>query len=176
MNYFPFDPDPLLSARALDDKRLRRVFQEAVMVSAEYQRARIPERENPYPKKMPMPQALMDWLLRDTSRALWFSAWTHALLQCNIERFGCGVGQWQATEKYLRLSIRTRALDSGVTIPPSFVNLARSQAKGLDYTHIEDVHVAYRQYVAHQWRIVDKRAVVWTEHGAPSWLEDYANG
>lgn len=164
MNYFPFDPDPYKSAVALDDKRLRRIFQEAVMTQAEVKRIRFPDAPNPYPKKMPMPKALMDWILGDEENHMWFEKWVAALLQCCLERWGRSrVYDWGAFDKYALPS------DLRGAAPKQFVNLARSAAKGLDYTDIKDTHEAYREYVAYQWALVDKIPPVWTLHKPPVW-------
>jgi len=49
-----------------------------------------------------------------------------------------------------------------------FLNMARSTAKDLDYSHMPDVHAAYREYVSFQWKHLDKRPCVWTRRISPS--------
>ena len=140
------------------------------MVLAECQRSLLPQRPNPYPLKMPMPKALLNWLLQNRLNHVWFGAWTHALYVCCIERFGCGVAQWQAAQKYSALALRgNTAYFEGPAV--QFINLARSSKKNLDCTHIEDVHMAYRTYVAYQWLNVDARPATWTVHGSPEWFK-----
>ena len=53
--------------------------------------------------------------------------------------------------------------------PSRFVKLTRDVSRGLDYTHIEDVHESYREYLKGKWQS-DKRPVYWTKRGAPLWL------
>lgn len=168
MNYFPFDPDPLESAMALDDKRLRRVFSEAVMTLAECQRVLFPGALNPYPKKMPMPPKLMQWVL-NTENSAWFGAWTQALFICVTERWSGGAKEWQSVVKYQQLLIRTEKWRCPA--PPAFVNLACSKEKGLDYTHIADTHLAYKMYLTEQWLRHDVRPVIWSVHGRPDWFK-----
>jgi len=48
--------------------------------------------------------------------------------------------------------------DVGLT---PFVNCARSKEKGLDYTMVNDIHLAYREYLASRWE-GDKRKPEWT--------------
>lgn len=168
MNYFPFYADPLLSAQFLDDRRLRRCFQEAVMTLAEVQREWQPLLSNPYPLSMPMPPKLMAWLLegaqeRLSNNLVWFMRWTHALLITNVRRFGNDkVDDWVATVKYYALWLRAWTCEQPDALPRNFINLACSKAKGLDFTHIPDTHEAYRAYVRFQWDNTDKYAPKFT--------------
>lgn len=155
MNYFPFDPSPVIAARALDDKRLRRIFAESVMVMS------VLRQDGVYNKRLPVPPRLRQWLEQETAR-VWFMAWTRALYDACQERFD--IGHWVSADKYYQVG-----MTSCFAPPPQFINLACSKAKGLDYTHIQDVSLAYRLYVDYQWRNLDKRKPTWTAHGPPSW-------
>ena len=172
MNYFPFYPCPVASAKALDDKRLRRVFQEACMMRSNVQLAL--GESGPY-KKVPLPNALQDWLgLRDNleepnavKARQWIYDWTHHLAVECLYRFD-GASSRETMDRFCALAVKTTRDDiAGL----AFVNLARSAAKGLDYTHIDDVHLAYRTYVAEQWANHDTRPVTWTRGSPPVWYE-----
>lgn len=56
--------------------------------------------------------------------------------------------------------------------PP--VNRAKNERDGLDFTHLEDVHLAYREYLAARWRLEDAspephRRPRWTNRHRPAW-------
>ena len=46
------------------------------------------------------------------------------------------------------------------SIPKAFCNHAKRQDLGIDYTHIKNVHRAYRLYLAHRWT-TDKITPTW---------------
>lgn len=45
-------------------------------------------------------------------------------------------------------------------LPLTFVNCARNKSLGIDYTHITDVHLAYKLYLINRW-LTDKRKPTW---------------
>lgn len=49
-----------------------------------------------------------------------------------------------------------------------FVNCARNSDLGIDYTHLDDVHLAYRLYHIQRWAI-DKPRPRWTWGKEPGW-------
>lgn len=167
MNYFPFDPDPYKAAIALDDKRLPRVFHEATMTLSvmQYRQTGI---AGPYSPRVPVPRKLLDWACDDGE--IWLTQWTQALLQALIERFGqTRVDGYACYERWCQLDNRYRFRLSSRP-PRSFPNFAKAAIKGLDFTHIEDTHDAYRQYIIAQWKRIDVRPCVWTYHGPPLWF------
>lgn len=169
MNYFPFDPDPRLSAIALDDKRLIRVFHEATMTLSKAQYL-LTGKEGPYSPRVPIPAPMIDWVKGDGER--WFVAWTNAMLVAMIERYGqTRVDGYSCYQRYCGLAQRFRYVDDPVPAPASFPNMARAKIKGLDYTDWQDTHAAYREYMRVQWNGIDKRAVTWQKHGAPDWAD-----
>jgi hypothetical protein len=166
VNYFPFDPDPYQSAIALDDKRLRRIFTEAVQTLSVLQFVTTGVK-GPYSKDTPIPPKLMQWLTADHENALWFAAWTTAMLLVLEQRFGLRVQDYVAVRKFATLRTLWR---QEAPRPKTFVNLACSKEKGLDYTALKDTHLAYQRYVAHQLK---QRPAVWTVHGAPPWMQQH---
>jgi hypothetical protein len=54
-----------------------------------------------------------------------------------------------------------------VSEPKRFCNAASNKTLGLDFTHVADVHDAYRQYLLARWAIADTRPT-WRE-AAPDW-------
>lgn len=168
MNYFPFDSDPRLSAIALDDKRLTRVFHEAVMALS-VARHRLTGESGPYSPRTPVPRPIVDWICSEGEG--WFVDWTREMAVAMIDRYGpFRVNGYACFQSYIKLPHRF-VFPSVVVAPTSFPNLARSTIKGLDFTHLEDTHHAYREYVRAQWDGIDKRPCQWTFHGPPSWAD-----
>lgn len=167
MNYFPFFADPTLSAVCLDDKRLRRVMAESVTVLSAMQYD-LTQVLGPYAAHVPIPRELKNWLATNNKALMWFSHWTRALIQECEYRFGVErVQNYVAVQKWARLSDYLR---TGVASPPAlmqFINLARSKAKGLDFTDMPSAHEAYRAYVAHQWDHMDVHPPKWSRRARP---------
>ena len=169
MNYFPFDPSPRLSAIALDDKRLPRVFGEAVMVLSRMQ-FELTGVNGPYSPRVPVPALLMQWALADGEA--WFVEWTREMLLALTARNGDErVEAYACAKAYVQLAPRFRYERFLYRTPDVFPNLARAAIKGLDFTHVADTHKAYRDYVCAQWTGIDKRPCVWTYHGMPTWAD-----
>jgi hypothetical protein len=169
MNYFPFDPDPRASAIALDDKRLPRVFHEAVMTLSKAQYV-LTGVNGPYSPLVPIPKRLLDWVCADGES--WFVAWVREMLFALRARNGDErVGAYACYLAYCNLAPRFN-VPRAASPPLSFPNLAKASIKGLDYTHEPDTHLAYRNYMSAQWQGIDKRPCVWTTHGRPLWAVD----
>lgn len=170
MNYFPFDPDPRASAIALDDKRLTRVFHEATMTLSKAQFMLTGE-PGPYSPKVPVPAPLMTWVAGDGEN--WFVAWTHAMMIAMVERYGqTRVDGYASFQRYCQLAPRFRLVRDPLPMPLAFPNFARAVVKGLDFTHMDDTHAAYREYIRAQWNGIDKKGCCWGCHGAPVWAFD----
>jgi len=52
--------------------------------------------------------------------------------------------------------------------PDSFENCAANASLDLDFKHIPDVHLAYREYIKARWSMA-KRAPRWTNRRRPEW-------
>lgn len=169
MNYFPFDPDPRLSAIALDDKRITRIFHEAVQTLS-VARHRLTGESGPYSPRTPVPRAITDWICAEGEG--WFVDWTRELAVAMIERNGAlRVNGYASFQAYIRLPNRF-IWPSQVAHPTTFPNLARSELKGLDFSMLQDTHFAYREYIKAQWNGIDIRPCSWTFHGPPAWRSE----
>lgn len=170
MNYFPFDPDPRASAIALDEKRLARVFGEAVMVLSKAQFFNTGV-EGPYSPRLPVPTPLLEWARDDGLD--WMVQWTRAMRLALIERNGLErVAGYACYQAWTKLDPRYRQGWDDWRRPNAFPNFARATVKGLDFTHLEDTHLAYREYIKAQWNGIDKKGCSWGCHGAPVWAFD----
>ena len=70
--------------------------------------------------------------------------------------------------------------DLPVVEPKAFINAARTSkmsydirgvAKPMDFTHIKDVHQAYRFYMRARW-VMDSRPPQWTRRKPPEWIDE----
>ena len=172
MNLFVTDDCPVLSAQALDDKRVGKLLMEAnQMMSLAIKLhdpdcnefwiegfARLtkgyPHRNHPVSIWVRSNRTTFDWCLQH-AEAL-DAEYTHR----------CG----RQHDSGLRLPyIRTfrHCLPDGPLLP--FQNSARNAGKGIDYSHLSVIQ-AYRLYLAHRWD-TDTLPVAWTNRGEPAWLE-----
>lgn len=168
MNYFPFYADPVKSAQCLDDKRITRVFAESVYVQSWYQ-TKMLGIEGPYGYNNPRcPKTLWSWLTDDPAHTEWHARWVRALLaECVHRNSADRVRQYSSYAKWSKLHIWLQSSPNEELKPVAFVNMARATVKDLDYTHYEDVHEAYRDYIAYQWLNLDVRPCRWTNREPP---------
>lgn len=172
MNIFPTHPDAFDSALALDDKRLVRQASEVVVLLGNV--AALQGIPSPY-KPHPTPNhPLVKWLLEDPHNWRWTASYAHA---CNLlyrDTYGrecvC-LSKLRDLRAAHTAHYRAQHGDArwmGEARPIVFCNAASNKALRLDFTHVEDVHDAYRQYLNARWA-GDKRAAVWSKRSPPIW-------
>jgi hypothetical protein len=163
MNIFVFDKDPRKCAEMLDDARLNKMIVETCQILSTALHLVQKDRINKSPEgeynldgfRLYKPthehHPVVKWVAATRGNYLWtwdyliclFSQYSlrrrkpHSLMT----RFG--------DFHYLQFSFP----DKGKT---PFVNCARNKSLGVDYTHVSDVHEAYKLYIQHRWR-TDKR-------------------
>lgn len=153
MNIFVTSLCPVESAKYLDNKRKVKMALESTQMLATA--LNVNGFQTPY-KTAHLNHPCTIWVRQ--SRQNWQWLYDHAVALCN---------------EYSRIYKKTHACvsileymkgneyvlpDTGLT---PFPNCARSKEKGIDYTHIDDVHLAYRQYLASRWSL-DKRKPEWS--------------
>lgn len=157
MNIFATDPDPSISARALDDSRLvKMTLETAQILSTAY--------GGPYrPTHRNHPCVL--WAANDLRNAKWLADHGKALAAEYKRRFGRVHGSqpvlyWASIE-----------IPSDLPRPVSFHNSAANRALNLDFTHISDTHEAYRAYLNARWALAanTQRPPRWTLTQPPTW-------
>lgn len=169
MNIFLTDPSPMQCARDLDDKRVVNQTRETGQllctalemngVDAEALPMRPTHRGHPVTK----------WVAHSLENWLWTYAHFRALADEKHRRYPHR--PWHATWlKCQAFEIYECAL---VSMPrrgrSPFVNFAKNDSKGLNFTHVQDVHAAYRLYMAERWT-TDARVPKWTGNTSPAWL------
>lgn len=156
MNIFASSSCPVESARNLDDKRVRKLLVESCQMLSVHntgQKVMRPAFVNHPATK---------WVGEDPSHYNWLYRHLFALHSEFIYRF-------DKPSKLIDLLDFLAPSPTTNLEPKWFVKLTRDVSRGLDYTHITDVHESYREYLVGKWRS-DKRPVFWTKRGAPKWL------
>jgi len=156
MNIFASFPCPERSARYLDDTRIIKMVLEScqLMATAASMHGRWVE-GFPYPSHVHHP--LTKWVAagRENFDWLWAHAWAMDYeRRCRYDNDrvhktldAC----WHANMHRVR-----SALPYGQT---PFHNSARNMELGIDFTHIKDVHKAYRLYLKARWETQKRPAV-----------------
>lgn len=147
MNIFAVSDDLTLCAQALDDKRLNKMLIETgQLLSA----ARI-LMGKPAPYKISHAHhTATKWAVSRFQHRCWLGALGCAYYEEYRLRFGkTQHGAWDNCGD-LFVKYRDR-LDPLFDI--QYVNCARNKELGIDFTHIKNVRVAYRNYLCARWRI-----------------------
>lgn len=149
MQIFAPYSDPVLSAKILDDQRIRKMITESAQLLSAAVRSNNGNTEGLY-KYPPSGRELYAWAANSGDNFEWLGIHTLALIEEAQHRFS----KVPSSAEICRL-----AIDSGSKMEyPSagltpHVNRARSLAHGVDMTSIQDVHDAYRQYLSKRWEL-----------------------
>lgn len=156
MNIFASYPCPIKSAYVLDDQRLVKMILESCQLLSTV--AMTYGRWQPgYPAPTHQLHACVLWTAagRDNWDWLWEHAWT--MDEERRSRWGRqNVHKTLDACHRLNLSQTRKHIPLGSTRHP---NCARNLEVGVDFTHIPDVHLAYRLYLSARWKLQPKPAV-----------------
>jgi hypothetical protein len=152
MNVFATYPCPVKSAKYLDVKRRNKMLIETCQllsaacilngISAPY---KLSHKTHPTTKWASEGRDAYTWLLR------------HAIALSRD--FKARTGKTHGCQKHLpHLAYNRLKMPSGPL--KEFVNCARNQEKGVDFTSVADVHLAYRLYLRQRWKM-DKLKPKW---------------
>lgn len=170
MNLFVTNVSPFVAATHLDDKRLGSALREACqMMSAavKVHDDNFDEFEHCGEGKVCRGMGYQHhpvslWVM--SSRSRWGWTWQYAKSVSREYELRYGKSHGAAPRvRYLR-QFRD-CLPTGPLLP--FQNSARNEGLGLDFTHLP-VPVSYQEYLMARWP-EDKRAVTFTNRGAPIW-------
>mgnify|MGYP007083452615 CR=1 FL=1 len=92
------------------------------------------------------------------SRQNWRWLFDHAIALCN--EYSRIYGKEHGCMKVLNQINGLETCLPDTELMP-FPNCARSKEKGIDYSHVDDVHLAYRLYLTDRWA-ADKRKPEWS--------------
>lgn len=143
MNIFAVDADPGVCARYLDDKRLVKMVLETTQLLC----TAINEHGGKSPYKTTHKNHPCAVWVRQTRCNY---AWTLDLLAELCAEYTLRYGKTHKCEQYLlQLLAAASYIPDGDLTP--FPNCARNKSLGLDFTSYDNVHLAYRDYLAARW-------------------------
>lgn len=172
MNVFAVDPSPMLCARALDDKRLRKMLLETAQLMCTALNEMAGMKISPYNSTHPN-HPLSIWARDPAGRNLhWLLLLGEAYTEECIQRFA---KFYEASKVigWMRLWYDTNRAcynQDPTSYPINWYNAASHSGKDISFKHIADTHLAYRLYLNARWR-TDVRAPQWTMRGPPSWYQ-----
>lgn len=120
------------------------------------------------------------WLTQSLANVDWLYRYTQALERERLALDWQPMRTTMAIARDITSLIRSQVA-SGRVCPPSgrltaLPNCARRSDMNIDFTHVSDTRMAYRQYLCRRWE-----AQLWTqgvqwrpETGAPDWITDYS--
>lgn len=148
MNLFVTSECPTESARYMDDKRATKMLLE----SAQMLSLAISEHGGvgPY-KDSHKSHPISVWSRQTRSNYLWLLKHFKALCDRYTKVYG---------KKHKSSYLYNQFLEGAELIPKGsltpFVNCARNKQHFVDFSHVEDVYEAYRQYLDYRWKFTDK--------------------
>jgi hypothetical protein len=174
MNIYCTSSHPGDCAKALDDKRIQNVAGEISIVLCGIAQ-RVYGITSPYQyRTMPMSNLFVNWARRSDSNYLWLSQ--HFLELC--AEYATRTGGWELPHSRITNPVLHRVFKRfdkeyrtlSLPEPENFVNGAYSLQRGIDFTKLENVHEAYREYLRKAWTM-DKPKPHWTNTVKPEWSE-----
>lgn len=161
MNLFPTHPDPMIAAQHLDDKRVSKIALEAAQIASTVIWLRGgPRLYKPTHKAHPVTV----WAEREPGALKW--AIDYGIALCDTYLL-FGKNAEHGSLQTLRLARKCLQPQDKQPVV-NFHNSARNLGRGLDFTHILDVHRAYQEYLAARWS-TDVRPPKWTGRSRPVW-------
>lgn len=173
MNIFAVDRSPLLCARALDDKRLRKMILETAQILCTVLNLTAESQVTPY-KNTHINNPVILWAKTRGSRNwTWLLLLAEAYSEEYLHRFKKRHASMEIVE-WLREVYDTlkdyRGEDLDPLYPTGWYNAASHGSLGISFRHLADTHLAYRLYLNARWK-TDKRSPVWTLRSPPKWAE-----
>ena len=161
MNLFAFDPDPWTSALWLDDIRKNKMILEAAQMLSTAVRFNDPFTDLPVYKSAYVSHPCTKWVRSSRANFRWCLDWMAAM----GEQKG---GNHKSLSliphfEYYRDNGAFRQDDQTL-----FANCARNIERGVDFSHIEDVHQAYRLYMVERWKETNI-PLSWRRGEEPEW-------
>ena len=170
MNLFVTDPDPVVCAMNLDDKRIGKLLMECNQMMSLAVKSHWPEDDGSYvfwetPTELTSGLAYLNhpvsiWVRQTRANFLWTLEHAVALSNEFQHRFNSDHASGN------RLAFMRRYSD---VIPEEGLTEFQNSAKNgeIDFTHLP-VPDSYRHYLAARWE-TDKRAVTFTNRHSPEW-------
>lgn len=154
MNIFVTHKDAALSASYLDDKRVVKMCLETAQILSTALRLNGYTHDDVY-KATHIHHPVVKWASETRLNYLWLLEHFQALCSEYTERYGKEHKCEQLLLTFLRLA---HFIPKGFQTP--FLNCAANKSTGIDYSHVDNVHLAYKLYLADRWEH-DKREPTW---------------
>jgi len=176
MNIFATDPDPVKSAKALDDKRVNKMILESAQMLCTALHLNNASHLAKY-RKTHANHPSNIWTRETRSNYEWLLAHYHALLEEYYDRSG---GKRHAS------GLLYNDLKSGAVFIPAgpltpIANCAARQDMNINFKHLTDTYLAYKLYLLTRWTH-DKREPTWhgvkllnsrNHNSAPEWIRSF---
>ena len=163
MNIFAFSPDTRLSALWLDDVRKNKMILETAQLLSTAIRFNDPFTELPVYKSAYMGHPCTKWTRESRANFHWLTNYMEEL--CKQKS---GNHKSSSLIPYFRQYAKEGSFKSEDMTP--HVNCARNKERGVDFSHVTDVHDAYRQYINARWTEKTIR-LTWNWGVCPEWKE-----
>lgn len=155
MNIFCTSECPIQSAKFLDNKRVIKMCLESAQLLSTALRVHGYTKPDIY-KIAHLNHPSSVWTRKTRGNYRWLLAHFKAL----CEEYTRRTGKIHASSKLLPVfEANAHNIPAGERMP--FSNNARNLTKGVDFSHIEDVTIAYQLYLSSRWE-ADKREPVWS--------------
>lgn len=162
MNIFATSASPIMSALWLDDKRVIKMCIETAQILSTVAHETGRWADGMYqPTHRHHPCVL--WAGRSPFNHSWLLQ--HGFALCGL--YQLLYDREHASKKILYLF---GTPDYHTPPPVEFQNSARNASVGVDYSDVNDVHLAYRLYLGHRWKN-DRRPPTWGRRAKPEWYD-----
>ena len=175
MNIFAVDDDPVVCAKALDDKRVGKLLMEAnqmLSLAIKIHHQGHPQFLQVGPGQLTYGFAHKNhpvsiWVRESYGNFLWTAIYARALGEEFQHRFD-KVHASAARTKFIMMNYQN-IIPGGDRTP--FHNSARNKGKGIDFTWMINTNYAYQNYLNVRWAN-DVRTPMWTNRGRPEFFVD----
>lgn len=155
MNIFATSECPIQSAKFLDDKRCNKMTLESAQLLSTALRV-CGYKDSDIYKIAHLNHPSSIWTRTTQGNYLWLLAHFKAL----CEEYTRRTGKTHASSKLLPVfEANVHLIPTGERMP--FSNNARNLTKGVDFTHVEDVTIAYQLYLSSRWE-TDVHEPMWS--------------
>lgn len=160
MQIFATSSDPITAAQWLDDLRLNKMITESAQVICTVL-AQDGIKSLPF-KSTHESHPIVKWA-GSTHRTLsWLCSHHRALIREWVYRGGNTHASGLTDDVLSHVS--------PAKLPQTFQNSAKNESLELDFTWVDDVHLAYRMYLTARWLTAIKKPT-WKKRSKPSWYE-----
>lgn len=161
MNIFAFHPDPIQSALWLDDVRKNKMVLETAQLLSTAINISSPGHNYKVYKTAYLNHPCAKWARRSRQNFHWLTQYFNAVLSQRNRPHKSRV-LLPTFQEYVKTG------EFFLEEQTPFANCARNLEVGVDFSHVTDVHDAYRQYICARWKR-DTILLSWNHGQEPEW-------